>query len=221
MTGSAAAAPSQTRIKAKYLLFAALGLVFAYVLAHNERFLIDKADPEWPHIQTFKWWLLPHAIGGACALILAPMQFSERLRNRFRQLHRVVGYIYCAGVLIAAPLGFYIQHFEEGMGGTRSFSVAAGMQAINWTVTTAIALFFILRGKTQLHRQWMTRSFAVALVFLEVRIILGVTGWDQLPPDKIPDEAVVWFCNVLAIPMADIALQWRDFWTPTARRTQH
>src|SRR6478672_10434902 len=25
---------------------------------------------------------------------------------------------------------------------------------------------------------WMTRSFAVALVFLEVRVIMGVTGWD-------------------------------------------
>jgi len=42
--------------------------------------------------------------------------------------------------------------------------------------TTGIALFFILRGNVNLHRQWMTRSFAVAIVFLEVRVILGVTG---------------------------------------------
>lgn len=209
MTGSLPSA--QKRVKGKHVLFAAIAAVFAYVLVHNESFLIDKSHPEWMHIETFKWWLLPHAIGGACALILAPMQFSDRLRNRFRQVHRVAGYIYCAGVLIASPLGFYIQYVQEPLGAPRSFSAAGAVQAFTWMLTTSIALFFILRGKTQLHRQWMTRSFAVALIFLAVRIILGITGWDQLPPDKMPAETVVWICNVLAIPLADIALQWRDF----------
>jgi len=52
---------------------------------------------------------------GACALLLGPMQFSERLRQRFTKFHRVVGRFYVTGVFAAAPLGFYIQHFEERM----------------------------------------------------------------------------------------------------------
>jgi uncharacterized membrane protein YozB (DUF420 family) len=40
--------------------------------------------------------------------------------------------------------------------------------------TTGIAFACILNGKVQQHRQWMTRSYAVALVFLEVRVIAGV-----------------------------------------------
>ena len=65
-------------------------------------------------------------------------------------------------------------------------------------LTTGIAFAFILKGKVQQHRQWMTRSFAVALVFLEVRVILGVTGWENLKPPV--DEAVVWMCVAFAIP---------------------
>jgi Predicted membrane protein (DUF2306) len=97
----------------KYLLFALIGLMILYVLRHNERFLVDATDPVWQHYQPFKWWLLPHGLAGACALLLGPMQFSDRLRLRFAKLHRVVGRFYIAGVFIAAPLGFYMQYFQE------------------------------------------------------------------------------------------------------------
>jgi hypothetical protein len=39
----------------KYILFAFIALMVAYVLGHNKRFLIDSKDAEWPHIQSFKW----------------------------------------------------------------------------------------------------------------------------------------------------------------------
>ena len=195
-------------LRPKYILFAFIGLMLAYVLVHNERFLIDAGDREWPHIQPFKWWLLPHGLMGACALLLGPMQFSDRLRQRFTKLHRVVGRFYVVGVFIAAPMGLYVQYFEERLGATRSFSIAAGTQATMWMLTTAIALAFILKGKTQQHRQWMTRSFAVALVFLEVRVILGVTGWERLGPSAA--ETVVWGCNVFSIFLADVVLQLQE-----------
>lgn len=194
--------------RAKYLLFALIGLMMAYVLRHNESFLIHPNDPVWQHYQPFKWWLLPHGLAGACALLLGPMQFSDRLRKRFTKPHRVVGRIYVVGVCIVAPLGFYIQYFEERTGGTRSFSVAAAVDAILLVMTTAIAFAFILNGKIQQHRQWMTRSFAVALVFLEVRVIIGVTGWENLGGNVT--ETVVWGCLAFSLLLADIALQWQE-----------
>ncbi|HZR55762.1 MAG TPA: DUF2306 domain-containing protein [Terriglobales bacterium] len=192
----------------KYFLAAFIGLMFAYVLVHNESFLINAKDPEWQHIHPFRWYLLPHALAGACALLLAPMQFSDRLRRRFAKLHRVVGRIYVGGVLIAAPFGFYIQYFAERSGAPRSFSVAAAAQATTWIVTTVIALAFILQGKVEQHRRWMTRSFSVALVFLEVRLVLGVTGWEQLGHSAA--ETVVWSCNIFALLAADLVLQWQE-----------
>jgi uncharacterized membrane protein len=200
-------------LRPKYLLFAFVGLMVAYVLRHNESFLVHPQDPIWQHYLPFKWWLLPHGLAGACALLLGPMQFSDRLRRRFTKLHRVVGRIYIGGVFIVAPLGTYIQYFEERVGGTRSFSIAAGVDGALLMITTGIALAFILKGKVQQHRQWMTRSFAVALVFLEVRVVGGVTGWENLGPAAT--ETIVWGCVAFSILAADIVLQWQDL-----RRTQ-
>jgi hypothetical protein len=67
--------------------------------------------------QPFKWWLLPHGLARACALLLRPMQFSDRLRLRFAKLHRVVGRFNIAEVFIAAPLGFYIPVLSGANGG--------------------------------------------------------------------------------------------------------
>lgn len=204
-------------LRAKYLLFAAVGLMLSYVILHDESFLVHPKDPYWQHFEPFKWWLLPHGVAGACALLLGSMQFSDRLRQRFRRLHRVAGRIYVAGVFVAAPLGFYIQYFQERMGDPRSFSVAAAVEALLWMTTTSIAMAFILGGKVQEHRRWMTRSFAIALVFLEVRVIGGVTRWENLGAHAT--ETIVWACLAFSILSADLVLQWQELGRP--RRVFH
>lgn len=193
-------------LRPKYLLFACIACMYAYVLWHNESFLIRPSDPEWPHIEPFKWILLPHGLAAACALFLGPLQFSERLRRRYAKAHRVMGRIYVAGALVGAPIGFYIQRFEEvkmypGDPVGHSFTFAAGADAVVWIFCTLMALAMILRGKVELHRQWMTRSFACALIFLEVRVIDGVFGWQNF------DEIIVWCCVAAAVPLADLVLQ--------------
>lgn len=200
--------PRIPRVWAKYGVFGIIGLMAGYVLVHNESYLVNAADPFWKHIQPFKWYLFAHGIAGACALLLAPMQFSDRLRQRFVRLHHVVGYLYVVGTAIAAPFGFYIQYFHERMGSPRSFSFAAATQATSWILTTAVAMIMILRGQTEAHRRWMTRSFAVCLVFLEVRAVEGVTGWDMLGVSV--DETVVWACNVFTLLAADLVLQGQE-----------
>lgn len=54
----------------------------------------------------------------------------------------------------------------------------------------------------------MTRSFSIALVFLEVRLVLGVTGWENMGPPAA--ETVVWVCNIFALLSADLVLQWQE-----------
>ena len=192
------------RPRPKYLLFGGIGLMFIWVLIHSERFLIDPADGEWMHIQSFKWWLLPHAIAGACAMILGPMQFSDRLRQRFIGVHRAVGRLYVTGVFIAAPLGVYIQYLNEPLGFARSFTIETVFQAGLWMLTTGIAFAFILRGKVQQHRQWMTRSFGTGpLIILEVRVIFSVFYVSD--PHSI--EIVVWACTASSLFVADLVLQ--------------
>jgi uncharacterized membrane protein YozB (DUF420 family) len=149
---------------------------------------------------------------GGC---VRPAAGAHAILGPIAKLHRVVGRTYVGGVLVAAPLGLYIQYFAERSGAPRSFSVAAATQATTWIVTTVIALAFILQGKVEQHRRWMTRSFSVALVFLEVRLVLGVTGWEHLGVSAA--ETVVWACNVFALLSADLVLQWQELRRPHPR----
>ena len=103
----------------------------AYVLYHNERFLIEPMNPVWRHYQALGLFLLAHGVAGGSALILAPMQFSERLRMRFTNLHRVIGRIYVRPALwrppgfSIAPLWGYAVPLLFAIGGSDGFSKEA------------------------------------------------------------------------------------------------
>jgi uncharacterized membrane protein len=205
--------PTALWFRPKYLVFGLIALMAAYVLRHNENFLVDASDPNWEHIRSFKLWLLPHGLAGASALLLAPLQFSDRLRLRFTKIHRITGRIYIGSVFVLAPLGVYIEYLEERIGMPRSFTIATLVFAVLLTSTAAIALYFIRNRKIQQHRQWMTRSYAVALVFFEVRAISGILGLD----DSVSGgETILWICIALAIPLADVVLQLQDSWRARA-----
>lgn len=195
------------RLRLRYVVWAFVFLMVAYVLQHNERFLINSKDPVWNHYQSFKWWLLPHGLAGACAILLGPMQFSERLRKRHTKIHRVVGRIYVFGAMVVAPLGTYIQYFDERLGGTRSFTLAAATDASLLMITTGIAFYFALKRNIAQHRQWMTRSYSVAIIFLEVRVISGLGGWDN---SLAASETIVWLCVAFSVLVGDLAVQWQE-----------
>ena len=61
----------------KYLLFGFIGLMLAYVLQHNERFLVDANNPAWKHFEPFKWWLLPHGLAAEVLLLPDPTEPLE------------------------------------------------------------------------------------------------------------------------------------------------
>ena len=206
MSNSVGTMPSARPFRLKHIVFAAIAAMAAYVLYHNERFLIDAAAPVWQHYEPFKWWLLPHGLAGACALLLAPMQFMEGLRRRHTTLHRTTGTIYVLGCLILAPLGLFIQYFDEAQGAARSFTIETMIQSSTLMITTGIGLYFALKRQFTYHRQWMIRSYAVALTFLEIRVILGVFGLDN-PLDWHILETVVWSCVASSVLVGDIANQ--------------
>ena len=198
--------------RVKNIVFAFIGVMIVYVLYHNESFLFDSAHPVWNHYEPFKWWLLPHGLVGGCALLLVPLQFSDRLRARHALVHRIIGRIYVVGALTLAPLGAYIQYIEEPLGASRSFTMAAVVDATLLITTTGLGLIFAIKRMIPQHRQWMTRSYAVSLTFFQIRFILGMSGLDQ-PPSFAVTEIVVWTCVALAVLVGDLANQWYELQT--------
>jgi uncharacterized membrane protein len=196
------------KLNAKSVVFTLIGLASLYVLYHNERFLIDADHPAWQRYESFKWWLLPHGVFGAIMLLLAPFQFSDRIRQRFTRLHRIIGRMYVVGVLMCAPLGAYIQYYQERSGAPRSFTILAIVDAFMLMGATFFAFLFAFKRKIALHRQWATRSYAIALVFIAGRFVMGITGWETLGVEIV--QAIIWSCLALSVPLADVAIHWKE-----------
>jgi len=196
------------KINAKYVVFSVIAVMTLYVLYHNERFLVEPTNPVWQHYAAFKWVLLPHGIFGAIVLLFAPFQFSDRLRQRFTKAHRIMGRLYVIGAFGLAPLGAYIQYFQERMGAPRSFTILGIVDALMLMSATALALVFAVRRKIALHRQWATRSYAIALVFIGGRFVLGITGWEALGVEIV--QAMIWACLALSVVLADVSIHWRE-----------
>jgi len=196
------------KLNAKSVVFTLIALATVYVIFHNERFVVDSAHPAWQRYEPFKWWLLPHGVFGAIVLLVAPFQFSERIRQRFTKAHRVMGRLYVIGVVALAPLGAYIQYYQERTGALRSFTILAIVDALMLMGATTFAGLFAYKRKIGLHRQWATRSYAIALVFIAGRFVMGVTGWETLGVEIV--QAIIWSCLALSVPVADVALHWRE-----------
>jgi len=190
----------------KIAAFTLIGLMMLYVLWHFEGFVINSQHPAWGHYGPFKWWLLPHGVAGATAMFLAPLQFSNRLRRRFLPVHNTIGAIYVIGVFILGPVGIYIQHLDELQGAAVSFTWETVIQSGILMTTAGTGLYFAVKGRITQHRQWMIRSYCAGLTFLQIRVILGLTGWDQ-PLDWHVLETIVWTCTAMALLVADIANQ--------------
>lgn len=105
------------------------------------------------------------------ALALGPFQFLRSLRNRHLRLHRLTGKLYIAGALIGGVGGLYMSFFSIADAWS---GIGFGLLAIGVLITTSRAYFSIREGKVQEHREWMTRSFALILAAVTLRIYIPI-----------------------------------------------
>jgi uncharacterized membrane protein len=104
------------------------------------------------------------------------LQFSDRLRQRLLPWHRVIGRIYVYGVAVAVPIGIYIEYIKyvHTIAPLRLLIATSGFGTL-FLLTTGMGFFMVKHRNIQAHRNWMTRSYAVALIFLQTRCV------DQIP----------------------------------------
>jgi len=196
--------------RAKHVFFAAFGLMTLVVFYIYETPFLDPNSPVWRHVEPVKWLLLPHAVAGTVALLLAPFQFSARLRRRGIHLHRVLGRLYVAGVAISAPLAIPVAIIL----GPPSLVMAATIQSAGWLLTTAIALYAVRRGDIRQHQEWMTRSYPFAMVFVLARIILAIPAVGAL--GEVGFVSVVWSLIAAACFVPSLVISWRALFRRTA-----
>jgi uncharacterized membrane protein len=190
-------------VRAKHVFFFLFGLLTLFVLYRYEVPLMDAHSPARQHFAKVTWMLVPHGIGGALALLLAPFQFSERLRRRHLRLHRILGRLYVAGVAVAAPVAIPIAIIQ----GPPTLVMAATLQSLGWMLTTAIALYSIRTGNIQQHREWMIRSYPFAMVFVFARALMAVPAIQAL--GEVGLVSVVWSTIAAAYFIPSLVINWR------------
>jgi ATP/ADP translocase len=110
-------------------------------------------------------------------------------------------------VLVLSPLGVYGQYLSESTGAPREFTTLAVVDAVMLMTTTLVAYLFAIRRRITQHRQWMTRSYAVALVFFEGRLVGGLLGIDS---NVNATMAAIWACLALSMVFAELANSFHD-----------
>ena len=194
--------------KTKHVFFAVFGLMTLFVFYLYETPFLDAKSPVWEHVEPAKWLLLFHGLAGAVALLVAPFQFSSRLRGRYPALHRVMGRLYVAGAFISAPLAVPVALRL----GPPSLYVAATIQSCGWIVTTAVALYAVRKGDIRQHREWMIRSYPFAMVFVVARALLAVPALRAAGEPAF--VSVVWGCIALACFVPSLVIGWRALFRP-------
>ena len=145
-----------------------------------------------------KAWIIAHIAFMTVPTLLGPFQFLRAFRDKYRRVHRISGRLYIACAIAGALAGLYMSQYSAS--GTASDLGFAAL-AIGVLVTTSTALYMILNGRVQLHREWMTRSFA--LIFAAVTLRLYLAPLEAAFGEHTGYAITAWLCWVPNILVAE------------------
>jgi uncharacterized membrane protein len=195
----------------KTILWVSLGITVLFVFITSELLLIT----DYPMYHAYRLQviadrhlLVPHTLSGVMALLIGPLQFSSRFRQRHLKLHRVLGRIYVLSVFIGSFTGIALAAGRPGLPGT-------SMQAAAWMVCTTAAFVTARNRQITVHRQWMARSYAVTFTFVSSRVLnLWPRYWSHLG-DVFAAVGVIAF-TLASLLIVDLGLNWRELTTRRA-----
>ena len=197
-----------TRFRSKTVIWTALGLTTLFVFITSEVLLVT----DYPMYHAYRLQviadrnlLIPHTLAGIFALLIGPINFSSRIRQRYPKLHRVLGRIYVISVFVGSFTGIALAWGRPGLPGT-------SMQAAAWMVCTTAAFLTARNRQVIQHRQWMARSYAVTFTFISSRILNLVPAYWSHLGDVLSAVGVIAF-TLASLLIVDLGLNWRELTT--------
>lgn len=122
-----------------------------------------------------------HIAAGAVCIATSLFQFSSYILKKRRKVHVTAGRIYVFVVLVlGAPTGLYMSFFAKGSFYERALFL---FMAMFWFFTTARGLSTALKKNFLSHKNWMIRSYAMAMTAVTFRIyhiLFFLFDWDHL-----------------------------------------
>lgn len=146
-----------------------------------------------------------HMFASAWALAVGPWQFSSRLRRRALAVHRCAGRSYVAAVVLGGLSAIALAPAAQ-TGAVAGLGF--GLLGVLWVASTIAALVAVRGGDLTAHRQWMTRSFALTLAAVTLRVYLPA-AFAAGVPFTTSYPAIAWLCWVPNLIVAELLLRSR------------
>jgi hypothetical protein len=184
------------------LLFLLFVLACVAIALHAFTYLFRAFNPGNPFHASFAaaGWAVPgHFFAAGLALLLLPLQFTERLRARWPRAHRIGGWLYVLAVLVGGVSGLILA--PRALGGWAT-GTAFMLLALLWLGSTGMALYYALRRSFDAHRRWMLRSAALtfAAPTLRLHLVLGLAGFGlEFPQAYLLAAWLCWTLNLLVV----------------------
>jgi uncharacterized membrane protein len=116
---------------------------------------------------------LIHILPALAFLVLAPLQFSEKFRERHLHFHRINGRILLICGTITGVSALVMSFGMTSIGGVNQ-AAATTLFALIFLFSLSRAFQQIKRGEIALHREWMIRAFSTGLAVATIRPIVAV-----------------------------------------------
>jgi uncharacterized membrane protein len=114
---------------------------------------------------------LAHILPGLLFLVIAPVQFSRRVRARAPSWHRWSGRLMVASGVVVGVSALDMA-FRIPIGGA-SQTAASAVFGVFFLAALGKGVAHVRRGEVALHREWMIRAFATGLAVATIRPIVA------------------------------------------------
>ena len=170
-------------------LFAALSIHFAIMLNVNPEFL-QKEPIIGPYyveglanrMSARAGEFTFHSFVGLTLIVLGYTQMSQKIRRKYRKLHKAAGAIYTGFGVVAVITGVYMSHTAFGK---YSSVVANYFFGGLWLWFTGKSLWYLYKGDYRLHGIWNVKGFTLLMIpsFTRVYVIAQLAIWPDMSLD--------------------------------------
>jgi uncharacterized membrane protein len=155
----------------------------------------------------FKWTLIGHVSGGMLALIIGPFQFWKAFRHNYIKVHRVLGTVYVAAIIIGSLSATYIS-WTSAIEVHLSWVISLQGLAFAWFCTVAMAVKGLYQRRYKIHKEWMIRSYVVTFAFVLFRWLNGLAYDFDLGSFVERGPTIIWISWAIPLFITEIILQW-------------
>lgn len=178
----------------------AIGLYpLAYVFADMSGQLLGTKSAELLKNTFWNIGFYTHIFLGGLALLIGWVQFVKRIRTKYLEVHRKIGYVYIVSVMLSGFTGLFISFYATGPWHTK---LAFFLLALLWLCTTTFAVRAIKNKNITSHQNWMKRSYALTFAAVTLRIwlpfFMAYLRWPFIDSYRIA-AWLAWIPNLLVI----------------------